>query len=239
MANTTHPVSLNAAREERILSYLPLVRLIARETHRQCPRTVALEDLVSAGTIGLIQAVDRYDAARGTQLGTLADRRIRGAILDHLRGPDPLPRTLRRFARKQQECQARLRAELGREPEEAETAEAMRIPLAVYRRRTEEADREHLYSLDDPNTERRNHPATPPSDVADHSILRVQVLRLSRQLPQPQATVIEARLHNRSHESIAMELGVTQGRVSQIHKLAIETLAAMVSAQSVNPAPPG
>ncbi len=239
MANTTHPASVNATREERILHHLSLVRLIAREIHRQCPRTVALEDLVSAGTIGLIQAVDRYDAARGTQLGTLADRRIRGAILDHLRSLDPLPRALRRFARRQQECQARLRAELGREPEEAEVAEAMRIPLSVYRRRTEEADRERIYSLDDPNTAHRNHQAIAPNCPADHSILRVQVLRLSRQLPAPQATVIEARLHNRSHEFIAIELGVTQGRVSQIQKLAIETLAAMVSAQSANPAPPG
>jgi RNA polymerase sigma factor for flagellar operon FliA len=200
---------------------------------------VALEDLVSAGTIGLIQAVDRYDAARGTQLGTLADRRIRGAILDHLRSLDPLPRTLRRFARKQHECQARLRADLGREPEEAEIAEEMRISLAVYRRRAEEADREHVYSLDDPNTERRNQPAVLPSRAAEHSILRIQVLRLSRQLPAPQATVIEARLRNRSHESIALELGVTQGRVSQIQKLAVESLAAIVNAQSANPAPPG
>ncbi|MCW5963957.1 MAG: sigma-70 family RNA polymerase sigma factor [Bryobacterales bacterium] len=239
MANTTNPTYVNAAREERILSHLPLVRRIAREIHRQCPRTVALEDLVSAGTIGLIQAADRYDAARGTQLGTLADRRIRGAILDHLRGLDPLPRALRRFVRKLQECRARLRAELGREPEEAEIAEAMRIPLDAYRRRTEEADREYIYSLDDPNTERRNQPAIPPSKAAEHSILRVQILRLSRQLPAPQATVIEARLHNRSHESIAIELGVTQGRVSQIQKLAIDTLAAMVSAPSATPAPPG
>lgn len=239
MANTTHPASVNAVREDCILRHLPLVRLIAREIHRQCPRTVALEDLVSAGTIGLIQAVDRYDAARGTQLGTLADRRIRGAILDHLRSLDPLPRALRRFARKQQECQARLRTEFGREPEEAEIAESMRIPLAVYRRRVEEADREYTYSLDDPSTERRNHPATPPSRAVEHSILRVQVLHLSRQLPQPQATVTKARLRNRSHESIALELGVTQGRVSQIQKLAVETLAAMVGAASANPAPPG
>jgi RNA polymerase sigma factor for flagellar operon FliA len=239
MANTTHPASANTTREERILSHLPLVRLIAREIHRQCPRTVALDDLVSAGTIGLIQAVDRYDASRGTQLGTLANRRIRGAILDQLRGLDPLPRALRRFARKQQECQARLRAELGREAEEVEIAEAMRIPLAVYRRRTEEADREHIYSLDDPNTERRNHPAAPPSDVAEHAILCVQVLRLSRKLPAPQATVIDARLQNRSHETIAIELGVSQGRISQIQKLATEALAAMVSARPANPAPPG
>lgn len=230
MANSTHPASVNAAREELILSHLQLVRIIACEFHRQCPRTVALEDLVSAGTIGLIQAVDRYDTTRGTELGTLADRRIRGAILDHLRGLDPLPRALRRFARRQQECQARLRAKLGREPEEAETAEAMRIPLAVYRRRIEEADREHTYSLDDPNTGHRNQPASLPDREAELRILRFQLRQLARQLPSLQAAVIEARLHNRSHESIAAELRITQGRVSQIQKLATEALAAMVQA---------
>lgn len=239
MANTTYSTDANVSREERILSHLPLVRPIAREVHRQCPRNVALEDLISAGTIGLIQAVDRYDAARGTQLRTLANLRIRGAILDHLRGLDSLPRSLRRFTRKQRDCQARLRADLGREPEEAEIAEAMGIPLTVYRRRTEEADREYTYSLDDPNTERRNHPAAPPSVAAEHSILRVQVLRLSRQLPQPQAAVIEARLHNRSNESIAAELGVTQARISQLQKLATEALTAMIVASPATPAPPG
>lgn len=239
MANTTHSANTAASRDELILSHLSLVRFIAREIHRQCPRTIALEDLMSAGTVGLIQSVDRYDATRGTQLSTLADRRIRGAILDYLRSLDTLPRRARRFARKQEECHARLRTEIGREPVEAEIAEAMGIPLDAYRPQAKEAAREHTYSLDDPITERWNHPALPPSHQAERSILRNQILQFARQLPESQAAVIEARLQNRSHESIAAQLGVTQARVSQIQKLATEALAAIVGASSANPAPPG
>lgn len=239
MANTTHSVNTAASRDELILSHLSLVRFIAREFHRQCPRTIALEDLISAGTVGLIQSVDRYDATRGTQLSTLADRRIRGAILDYLRSLDTLPRRARRFVRHQEECHARLRTELGREPEEAEIAVAMGIPLDAYRPQAQEADHEHTYSLDDPITERWNRPAFPPSHQAERSILRNQILRFARQLPESQAAVIEARLHNRSHESIAAQLGVTQARVSQIQKLATEALAAMVATGMCHRAPSG
>jgi RNA polymerase sigma factor FliA len=83
-------------REELILSHIPQVKLLARRLHRRCPQ-VELDDLISAGTIGLIQAVDRFDTKRNLKLKTLAEHRIRGAMLDYLRHIDPLPRSVRRF----------------------------------------------------------------------------------------------------------------------------------------------
>jgi RNA polymerase sigma factor FliA len=83
-------------REELILSHMPQVKLLAQRLHRCCPH-VELEDLISAGTIGLIQAVDRFDPARNLKLKTLAEHRISGALLDYLRHIDPLPRDVRRF----------------------------------------------------------------------------------------------------------------------------------------------
>jgi RNA polymerase sigma factor for flagellar operon FliA len=83
-------------REELILSHMPQVKLLARRLHRRCPQ-VELDDLISAGTIGLIQAVDRFDEGRNLKLKTLAEHRISGALLDYLRHIDPLPRSVRRF----------------------------------------------------------------------------------------------------------------------------------------------
>lgn len=91
MTTTTPALSRNAM----ILGQLGQVRLIARQFHRHLPSSLTLEDLISAGTIGLIQAVDRYDPSRGWQLNTFAERRIRGAMLDLLRKEDPLSRSER------------------------------------------------------------------------------------------------------------------------------------------------
>ena len=83
-------------REELILSHMPQVKLLAHRLHRRCPQ-VEFDDLISVGTIGLIQAVDRFDPDRHLKLKTLAEHRIRGALLDYLRRIDPLPRSVRRF----------------------------------------------------------------------------------------------------------------------------------------------
>jgi RNA polymerase sigma factor FliA len=83
-------------REEQILAHLPQVKLLAYRFHKRCPQ-VDLEDLVSEGTIGLIQAIDRFDPAMGLKVKTLAEHRIRGTFLDYLRRLDPLPRRLRQF----------------------------------------------------------------------------------------------------------------------------------------------
>lgn len=85
-----------ADREAIILAHLPQVELLARRLHRRCTQ-VELDDLIQAGTLGLIQAIDRFDESRGCLLKTLAEHRIRGALLDYLRQLDPLPRNIRRF----------------------------------------------------------------------------------------------------------------------------------------------
>jgi RNA polymerase sigma factor FliA len=82
-----------------ILDHLPQVELLARRLHRRCPQ-VELDDLISAGTVGLIQAVDRFDPSMNLKLKTLAEHRINGALLDYLRKVDPLPRTVRHFQKR-------------------------------------------------------------------------------------------------------------------------------------------
>src|SRR3954452_15290276 len=89
-------------RERLILEHLPQVRWIAASVHDRLPATVLREDLVSAGIIGLIAAVDNFDPARNTSLRTYAEHRIRGAILDSIRGLDGIPSHQRKRAKEVQ-----------------------------------------------------------------------------------------------------------------------------------------
>lgn len=127
-------VSVSLDREKLILAHLPLVHLLAKRLHQRCPRQVEFDDLISAGTLGLIQAVDRFQPERGFLLKTLAEHRIRGAMLDYLRKLDPLPRSVRAFVRRRDDFRLVLEIELGRPPEPEEIAERLEISIERYRR---------------------------------------------------------------------------------------------------------
>jgi RNA polymerase sigma factor for flagellar operon FliA len=114
-------------REDLIVAHLPQVELLARRLHRRCPR-LELDDLISAGTIGLIQAVDRFDPSRNLKLKTLADHRIRGAMLDYLRQIDPLPRNARRFQRQRDAMMAEF-AKVGETPTYEQVAHALGLSM--------------------------------------------------------------------------------------------------------------
>jgi len=92
-------INQDAARETAIVQNIDLVNNVARRFQRRVPPCVTFDDLVSAGTIGLIQAVDRFDRSRDLKFRTYAQHRIRGAMLDFLRDEDPLSRTERRRVR--------------------------------------------------------------------------------------------------------------------------------------------
>ena len=123
-------------RDQLILDHMLQVRLIAAGIHRRCPHFVELDDLMSAGTIGLIQAIDRYDPDRGFKIKTLAEHRIRGAMLDYLRKIDPLPRAVRHFARQRQAVIVRFKETLGRSPDDSELAHELNLPIERCRRLT-------------------------------------------------------------------------------------------------------
>jgi RNA polymerase sigma factor for flagellar operon FliA len=107
--------------------YLGLVHHAARELMRSIPRGLDLEDLVSAGSIGLVQALEGFDSTRGLAFSTFAVPRIRGAMLDEIRGWDWCPRSVRERARKIEHARLEIRQREGREPDPAEVAEALGI----------------------------------------------------------------------------------------------------------------
>ncbi len=113
--------------------YVPLVRHEALRLQVRLPASVELDDLLQAGGIGLLNAVERYDALQGTAFTTYAVQRIRGAMLDELRSRDWVPRSVRRNAREVAQAIGQLEQELGRNATETEVAERLGIDIADYR----------------------------------------------------------------------------------------------------------
>lgn len=119
-------------RERLILEHLPQVRLIARRIHERLPESVNLEDLVSTGVVGLISAIDRFDPGHNVKLKTYAEYKIRGAILDSLRGLDWAPRQQRKKSKQIEAAIAASEQRLQRMPTEDEIADQLGIPIGEY-----------------------------------------------------------------------------------------------------------
>ncbi|KOF52103.1 MULTISPECIES: RNA polymerase sigma factor FliA [unclassified Achromobacter] len=118
--------------EDSLVEYAPLVRKLALQLLARLPASVELDDLIQAGMIGLLDAVRRYQETADAQFETYATTRIRGAMLDELRGQDWLPRSVRAKARKIEQAIQQLEQKLMRAPTEAEIAAQLELPLAEY-----------------------------------------------------------------------------------------------------------
>mgnify|MGYP000234331152 CR=1 FL=1 len=121
-----------AERERRILEHLPQVRLIARRIHERLPESVSIDDLISTGIVGLISAIDRFDPIHQVKLKTYAEYKIRGAILDSLRGLDWAPRQQRKRAKQIEAAIAVAEQRLKRAPTEEEIAQQLGLSMAEY-----------------------------------------------------------------------------------------------------------
>src|SRR5271169_5167931 len=119
-------------RERLILEHLPQVRLIARRIQERLPESISLDDLVSTGVIGLISAIDNFDSSHNVKLKTYAEYKIRGAILDSLRGLDWAPRQKRRRSKQIEAAISRAEQLYQRLPTEDEIAAQLKISLDEY-----------------------------------------------------------------------------------------------------------
>jgi RNA polymerase sigma factor for flagellar operon FliA len=136
-------------RERLILEHLPQVRLIARRIHDRVPESVSLDDLISTGVVGLISAIDRFDPAQNVKLRTYAEYKIRGAILDGLRGLDWAPRQQRKRSKQIEAAIAEAEQRLHRSPNEEEIAAQLSVPLEEYHEWLVEVRGLNLGSLED------------------------------------------------------------------------------------------
>src|SRR6202021_1735304 len=122
----------NGEQERVLLEHLPIVRFLARRIHERLPQHVDIEDLVSAGVVGLMDAFSKFDPGKKGQFRSYAQFRIRGAILDSLRTLDWSPRELRRKGRAVEEAIRSVTQRVGRAPSEQEIAKEMEITLTEY-----------------------------------------------------------------------------------------------------------
>ena len=151
---TAHPYALEqletaeARRERLILEQLPQVHLIARRLHERLPENVCLDDLVSAGILGLIAAIDNFQESYGVKLNTYSEYKIRGAILDSLRGLDWASRHRRKKVKDIEACISSLEQRLQRAPTQEEVAAEMGLTLAQYQDRLADVHGIKLDSLE-------------------------------------------------------------------------------------------
>ncbi|GAB4233497.1 MAG: RNA polymerase sigma factor WhiG [Deltaproteobacteria bacterium] len=135
-------------RDALILEYLPLVKYHAGVLKLRLPSHIEQDDLISSGIVGLIDALDRFDASRGIKFKTYAEFRIRGAMLDYLREMDWFPRSVRQRATNLQAVYSRLENALGRPPEEEEVAAHLKISLSELQKELMAVSGLTVFSLD-------------------------------------------------------------------------------------------
>ena len=225
-----------AAREELLSHHLRLVHHVARKLMRTLSVEVEFDDLVSAGTVGLIKAIENFDPSRGLAFSTFAAPRIRGAILDDLRRWDHVPRSIRRKQRQIASARESLRGELDREPSPQETADELGIDVEKFWRWQSDTQEAIQVSLDRPIEADDGSRITPldvlvgddGEEIEEDITLSEEVEILRRQieaLKDRERLVLslyyfeEMKLHQ-----IAKILGLTESRVSQIRSKAIQTL---------------
>jgi RNA polymerase sigma factor for flagellar operon FliA len=217
-----------------VREYAPLVKRMAHHLLTRLPASVQIDDMIQAGMMGLMDAINRYEASQGTQFETYASQRIRGAMLDELRGNDWLPRGLRRKQRTIEQAMSRLEQKLGRAPGERELAAELGMSLEQYQEMLAEARGAQLiYAEDfgDPESTGSlfdNHSADADADpfaqLKDERLRRAVVAAIGK-LPEREKTVMglyyEQELNFRE---IAVVLEVTESRVCQLHSQAVARL---------------
>lgn len=218
-------------RERLIIEHLPQVRLIARKIHERVPDSVTMDDLLSAGVLGLIQAIDHFDPAQNVKLRTYAEYRIRGAILDSLRANDWAPRTKRKLARTIEAALGRAEQRLGRVPEEADVAAELGIPVEEYRTQLNDVASLDIGELEYLRDEKETpillkYVATPDEDSPAHQLEKSELQRLVAaaidRIPAAEKTVLTLYFYEElTLREIAEIMGIHFSRVSQIKSQAI------------------
>jgi RNA polymerase sigma factor FliA len=239
---TTHgthaPAQAFCEREELAVKLLPLVKRVALEMRERLPQHVDLEDLAGAGVLGLLDAVQKFDARKHVKIETYARHRIRGAILDSLREMDPASRDMRKKNKAAEKMYRELQTKLGRPATDEEMAEALGISLKRWYRTLQELNSVGVDWM------RPNHvpeacvldessvPAEgqeDPFDLCYHNEQKEILGRAAAMLPERERTVISLYYEQElTMKDIAERMGIDESRVSQIHSAALSHLRAKV-----------
>jgi RNA polymerase sigma factor FliA len=227
-----------AKRDQLVMEHVSLVKILAQRLAQRLPSQVEVNDLISVGVLGLVEAANRYRPALGVPFDAFARRRVHGAMLDSLRELDWAPRSLRRLRRDLDSSLARLRHELGREPQEQEIAEAMNLSPAQYDRAMEE-----LRALEVATVRQLDAPGPDGTSLLDVAIdpseglvaqlerkeLRTHLAKALRELPERERQILALSYEEElTLAEIGEVIGVSESRVCQLRSLAVSRLRTML-----------
>jgi RNA polymerase sigma factor for flagellar operon FliA len=216
--------------------YGPLVRRVAAQLIAKLPANVEFDDLVQAGMIGLFDALSRYQANQGAQFETFAMQRVRGAMLDELRGSDWLPRSVRRNQRTIEGAIRKLEQRFHRSPSDIEIAAELGMPIAEYHQMLGESRGSQLVYLDELSGDDSEEGFLDRYAVADETDslarlrddkFRAALVAGIDALPEREKQVMGMYYEQEMNlKEIGAVLGVTESRVSQLHSQAVARLRA-------------
>ena len=228
-------------KDKLVIEYSPLIKFIAQKIAARLPSNIELDDLISSGVIGLMDAIDKWDPTRDNKFKTYAEFRVRGAILDELRAQDWVPRSIRDKAKQLDRVTSALELELGRTATEEEISKALNITIEEFYELVNQVRPVSLLSIDDSQTF---------SNVDKKSILNILegcrlqnpfnqlnvktvkdvVTQAIEDLPERQRLVLSLYYYEDLNlKEIGKVLRVTESRVSQLHAQAVTRLRAKLT----------
>ncbi len=224
----------NPERDELILEHLPQIKYIAQRISTKLPSHVELNDLVSAGILGLLDAIEKFDPNRGVKFKTYAELRIKGAILDSLRNLDWAPRSLRKKSKDLERVYRELEQRLGRPATDKEVCEAMEISLEEFYELVDQIKGLNLGSfqeLSGKDEEKNSEPLVKyvpdapqmdPFFVFHKSEIQGIMSTAIDTLPKKERLVVSLYYYDElTMKEIGKVLGVNESRVSQLHTKAM------------------
>jgi RNA polymerase sigma factor for flagellar operon FliA len=228
-------------RNKLIEAYMPLVRYNAERIWARLPEGVDLEDLVSAGVFGLIDAIEAFDLSRGVKFETYCVPRIRGAMLDELRTMDWVPRLVRSKASKLNEAMQTLEARLGRQPTQQELAEELGISLEELEKMIQEASTVNLISLNKKWYETDSYKDVREIDILEDKkgedptrrLQKADLMRLvTKGLNRNERLILILYYYEEmTMKEIGATLDLSESRVSQMHSAIVQRLKNQLEAR--------
>ena len=220
-------------KDEVIVEYAPLIKYIAQKIASRLPSNIELDDLISCGVIGLMDAIEKYDSTRDNKFKTYAEFRIRGAILDELRAQDWVPRSIREKAKLVEKAYAKLESEFGRPATDEEMCQELSVSKDEFHELLNKSKSISLLNIDDSASFNRgdkklmaglmedDHHSNPFTMVS-HKNIRDKIKEGIKSLAEKQRLVLSLYYYEDLNlKEIGQVLDVTESRVSQLHTQAI------------------
>jgi len=230
-------------REEVIKRYSPMIKYVANRIAMRLPPHIEVDDLISVGVLGLMDAISKYDSSRGAKFKTYAEFRVRGAILDELRSMDWVPRSIRQKASQVDKVVLNLQAKLRRAPEDEEVAKEMGLSLEQFHDTLNETKSIPVFSLEDLGISKESADqqslldclagkadADPQTQIRLIELKEI-IAKAIDALPEKERLMVSLYYYEElTMKEIGAVLDITESRVSQIHSKAVYRLRTKLKA---------